>query len=301
MDKFFQKIYLLVAIGFSGVISSVVMPNAVAEPSPTKECQIVARDLEARKAYCAHELKSLKSQRRDNRSSGVLCYLVRQVFPINALADLTQCVPKDSGHRVGSGKGKIIPRPKGSRTSLAILQPLGNTLIQPQPDLAWNSIPKAVSYRISLEQGGQWIWSQGTNQTKLKLPSIHTLQPGKSYTLSVAAFGNDDQLLDEEFKLLRLVDTKTLTEIDSAISASVKSSSNPLDRGIDRAMMLYYAGLEDAAVTELRSLSRYQEPAVYLQLGLIYEEAGQKTIAQDYFNKASELANRKAKPLSKNN
>lgn len=299
MNKFIQKIYLLIAAGFSGGIFSVAMPNAIATPNPDKQCQPVARDIETQKIYCAHELKSLKSQRRANQTPGILCYLVRRVFLFNAFIDLSQCVPKDSGYQLDSGNERIIPKPKGSQTSLAILQPLGKTLITSQPDLAWSAVPKAVSYRVSLEQGGQWIWTQEVDRAKLQFPSTHALQPGRSYKLSVVAFGKDDQVIDEEFKSLRLVDPQTLTEIDNAVSVSMKSSSNSLVKGIDRAMMLYHAGLVDAAVNQLESLIKFQEPLVYSQLGLIYKRAGQPEIAQMYLKKASELVNQKPRPVSR--
>lgn len=300
MSKFLQRNSFLYVIGLSLSVSLGVVLDATAKPVSTEDCQPVARDVDSRKTYCAHELKALKLQKKSaNQSSGILCYLVRRVFPFDALMDLTQCVPKDFGYRLNSDEGRVTPKPKGSSNSLAIHQPLGKTLITSQPDLAWNTVPKAASYRVSLEEGSQWVWSEEIDQANLKFPSSHTLQPNRSYKLSVVAFDQDDQMIDKEVKYLKLVDPKTLTEIDNAVSASRENFSNPLVRGVDRAMMLYHAGLVDAAVTQLESLTKFQEPVVYLQLGLIYKQAGRTEIAQSYLKKASELVNRKIRPVSR--
>jgi hypothetical protein len=294
MNRLFQRIYLFPIIGLSWVVSLGVVSNAIADPVSTKECQPVARDLESQKTYCAHELRALKLKHRaTNQSSRILCYLVRQVLPIKALFDLSKCVPPESGYQVDNDGGPISPKPKGSKTSLAILRPLGNTLVTSQPDLAWNSIPKAASYRVSLERGGQWVWSQETGKTELKLPSAHALQQGGAYKLSVVAFSRDDQVVDEALKSLRLVGTTTLTEIDNAVSASVKGSPDRLVSGLDRAAMLHHAGLLDAAVSQLEVLAMEQEPAVYQQLSIIYRELGQDEMAQKYSKKALDLAQRK--------
>lgn len=298
MNKSLQKNYCLPAIGLLLSISFGVTSNAAANSTST-ECQPVARDVKSGKAYCAHELQALKSQARSlNQSSGVLCYLVRKVLPIQALFDLSQCIPTESGYQVDKDGGPISPKPKGAETSLAILEPLGNILATSQPDLTWNSIPNAASYRVSLEQGGRWFWSQETGKTELKLPSAHALQQGEAYKLSVVAFDSDDQMIDEDFKSLRLVERQILTEIDNAVLASGKSSLDPLSSELDRAAMLYHAGLLDAAVRQLELLVKFKESAVYSQLGQIYRKVGQDQIAQRYLDKASELVNRKTKPLS---
>lgn len=299
MSIILQKNNFLCAMGLSLSVSFGVVLDATANSVPTKECQPVARDLDSRKTYCAHELQLLKSLKKSvHKSSGILCYLVRQVFPAKALFDLTQCVPPESGYQVDQDSGPIIPKPKGAESSLAILLPLGNTLITSPSDLAWTPIPTATNYRVSLQRGGQWVWSQETAQAKLTLPSKYALQAGGSYKLKVVAFGKEDLVIDENFTFLKLVDPKTLTEIDNAAALSLKSSSSSFVRGIDRAMLFYHAGLVDAAVTQLNSLIKFQEPYVYSQLGLIYKREGQPKVAQGYFKKASELVNQKPHPVS---
>lgn len=299
MSKILQRNNFLYAMGLSLSVSFGVVLDATANSVPTQECQPVARDVDLRKTYCAHELQVLKSLKESvNQSSTILCYLVRRVFPAKALFDLAKCVPPESGYQVDQDSGPIIPKPKGAESSLAILQPLGNTHVTSPSHLAWTSLPTAASYRVSLQRGERWIWSQETAQAKLTLSSQYALPSGGSYKLKVVAFDKDDQVIDENFMFLKLADPKILTEIDNAAAASLKSSSSSFVREIDRAMLFYHAGLVDAAVTQLKSLIKFQEPFVYSQLGLIYKREGQPEVAQAYLKKASELVNQEPRPVS---
>lgn len=297
MNRSLSVVCPAIAIGLS-VVMPIYTSTVTASPKRYEACQPVARIVETKKLYCASELKSIKATASTSgRPSQILCFVVRKVFPIDQLLRLEQCLPQESGYQFDSNQ-RMRSKPKSSATALAILKPMGNLLMSSQPSLAWNSIPKAASYRVTLERGGQWVWSQETHQTTLQIPPNHPLQQDYYYKISVVAFGIDDQVISEQSKSVKLVDPKILMEIDDALFDSKTDSPNSLVKRLDKAVMLYHSGLVDEAVSQLELLMKFQDPAVYLQLGLIYKEVGQSQIAQDYLNKATELANRQSKPLS---
>lgn len=293
MNKLFYRSNLGIAIAVVATLFAVGSAElAIAEP--IKKCPPVVRSLKTNKLYCAHEIKALQQQKARDKQAGFLCLLVRAIVPANDWIKINQCFPRTNFS--SSTGNKIIPKPKGAITAFRLLQPIGSVQDTTQPTIAWQPISNA-SYRITLERGGQWLWSHQTTATQIKLPASQSLKHGGSYKLSVVASKGDQSV--EDVKTLRLVDPQQLREIDTVLLQAQQVDSNPLNRGLDKAVMLYHLGLLDAAVAELSSLTRYQEPVVYSQLGLIYKEAGYKKIAQDYFDKASELANRRTKPVSR--
>ena len=296
MNKLFFRSNLLLLVASAGSVPT-VFPVDTANANPIKNCPPVVRSLKTNHLYCAHELKILKQQRTEEKGAGFLCLFVRAIIPPNNWIKANQCFPKVN-FSAETGK-KIIPRPKGARTALKLLKPVGSIQHSKQPVIAWQPVPNA-RYRITLEQGGQWLWSHESNATEIQLPVAQSLTHGQFYKLSVVAF-RDTQPIAEDETTIQLVDPKQLREIDDAIQQAQQLAPNPLDRGLDKAMMLYHVGLLDAAVDELRSLTQFQEPAVYSQLGLIYEEAGHKKMAQEYLDKAVELAKVKPNDLSKLN
>lgn len=293
MNKLFVRSNLRCLIACASSIPTVVSVD-IANAKPIKDCPPVVRSLKTKKLYCAHELKVLQQQKAEERDAGFLCLLVRAIIPPNNWLKTSQCFPKTNFS--GETGRKIIPRPKGARTALKLLKPIGSIQLTPQPVIAWQPIPNA-SYRITIEQGKNWLWSHETTATEIKLPTSQSLKHGKAYKLSVTAVTGDESA--EDVINLRLVDPQQLKELDNAILQAQQVAPNPLSRGLDKAMMLYHLGLFDAAVTELHSLSQFQEPAVYSQLGLIYKETGHKKIAQEYFDKAAELAKRQPESVSK--
>ena len=299
MNKFYYKNHLGFVIAvFSSTLSSII--SSPAHANPAKNCVPVARSVETNKSYCAHELDVLKTRDRDvSKDGGVFCYIAKKIIPFSSLLNLDQCLPKEAARQFNSKGERITPKIKGSKTTLTLLKPLGNVQATSQPEFAWQPISNAT-YRVSLEQSGQWVWSQKTERTSAKLPADHSLKLGSTYKLSVVAFKND-QMVAEQTKYLTLVDPQKIREIDTAISQAQRSSPNTLVSGLDRASMLYHLGIFDAAITQLESLFQFKDPSVYSLLGLIYQEAGQTKIAQDYLDKASELADRKSKPLSRFN
>lgn len=295
MRKSFYRSNLRLAFTVVAALPTIVLADS-AIAKPIKDCPPVVRSLRTNKLYCAHELKMLKQQRAEDQNAELLCLFIRAVIPSNDYHKTNQCSPRTN---FSSETGqKIIPKPKGANTVLKIVKPIGTEQLTPQPIIAWQPIPNA-NYRITIEQGGQWLWSEETTSTEIKLPASQSLKHGKTYKLSVAAVIGDEST--EDVAYLRLVEPKQLRELDDAILQAQNVAPNLLDRGVDKAMMLYHLGLLDAAVTQLLSLTQFQEPVVYSQLGLIYKEAGHKRIAQEYFDKASELAKRKPKPVSKLN
>lgn len=295
MNKLFYRSNLRVAFAIAAALSAMFLTDS-AIAKPIKDCPPVVRSLKTKKLYCAHELKILREQRAENRDAIFLCLFVRSVIPSNDYHKTNQCFPT-TNFSSDTGK-KIIPTPKGANTALKLIKPIGTAQLTPQPVIAWQPIPNA-DYRITIEQNGQWLWSHETTATKIKLPASQSLKHGKTYKLSVAAVTGDEST--EDVVYLRLVEPKQLRELDDVILQAQSVAPDPLDRGLDKAMMLYHLGLFDAAVAQLLSLTQFQEPVVYSQLGLIYKEAGHKRIAQKYFDKASELAKRKPKPVSKLN
>ncbi|MGR3278724.1 tetratricopeptide repeat protein [Acaryochloris marina NIES-2412] len=293
MNKLFYRSNLRVAIAIATALSAVSLTDfAIAKP--IKDCPPVVRSLKTKKLYCAHELKILREQRAEDRDASFLCLVIRAIVQSNDYIKANQCFPKiNFSNETGQ---KILPKPKGANTVLKLIKPIGTAQLTPQPVIAWQPIPNA-NYRITIEQGGQWLWSHETTSTEIKLPASQSLKHGTMYKVSVVAVTGDEST--EDVAYLRLVEPKQLRELDDAILQAQNVAPDPLDRGLDKAMMLYHLGLFDAAVTQLLSLTPFQEPVVYSQLGLIYKEAGHKRIAQKYFDKASELVKRKPKPVSK--
>lgn len=295
MNKLFYRSNLRVAFAIATALSAMSLTDS-AIAKPIKDCPPVVRSLKTKKLYCAHELKTLRQQSVEDQNAEFLCLFIRAVISSNDYHKTDQCIPR-TNFSSETGK-KILPKPKGANTTLKLIKPIGTAQLTPQPVIAWQPIPNA-DYRITIEQGGQWLWSHETTATEIKLPASQTLKHGKTYKLSVAAVTGDEST--EDVVYLRLVDPKQLRELDDAILQAQNVAPNPLDRGLDKAMMLYHLGLLDAAVAQLLSLTQFQEPVVYSQLGLIYKEAGHKRIAQKYFDKASELAKSKPKPVSQLN
>lgn len=296
MNKLFirSNLWLLCA---SAVSLSPVLSSDIAKANPSKNCPPVIRSLKTNQLYCAHELKVLQRKRTAEKDASFLCLLVRAIIPANDWIKANQCFPK-TNFSSETGR-KIVPRPKGSRTAFKLLKPLGNIQLTPQPIIAWQPVPQA-RYRVTVEHGGRWLWSHTTKTTEIPLPASKPLKEGNTYKISVVAF-RDNQPIAEDITTIRLVKSQQIQEIDDLILKARSLSPDPLSRGLDKAMMLYHLGLLDAAVKELRTLTQYQEPEVYSQLGLIHQEAGHQDMAQDYFDKASELAKRQSKPISKLN
>lgn len=290
MNKLFIRSNLGFAIACAIPLPMMISSNP-AKAEPIKKCPPVVRSLKTKKLYCAHELKVLQKE----KEAGFLCFFLRAIIPPNDWLKANQCFPK-ANFSSETGK-KIIPKPKGSRTALKFLKPIGTFQLTAQPTITWQSIPNA-NYRVTLEQGGQWLWSKEINGTEVKIPNSHSLIHGKQYKLTVVALKNN-QTVAEEKTNLQLVDPKQLREIDDAILTAQQVAPDPLDRGLDKAMMFYHLGLLDAAVATLLSLIPNQEPEVYSQLGLIHKEVGQLKIAQGYFDKAIELANQTDQPFSR--
>ena len=293
MRKFFYRSNLILAFTVVAALPTIVLADTTIA-KPIKDCLPVVRSLKTKKLYCAHELKTLRQQRAEDLNAEFLCLFIRAVISSNDYHKTDQCIPR-TNFSSETGK-KILPKPKGANTVLKIIKPIGTAQLTPQPVIAWQPIPNA-NYRITIEQGGQWLWSHETTSTEIKLPASQSLKHGTMYKVSVVAVTGDEST--EDVAYLRLVEPKQLRELDDAILQAQNVAPDPLDRGLDKAMMLYHLGLFDAAVTQLLSLTPFQEPVVYSQLGLIYREAGHKRIAQEYFDKASELAKRKPKPVSK--
>lgn len=296
MDKLFIRSNL--GLLFASAVSlSTIISADIAKANPTKNCPPVVRSLKTNQLYCAHEIKLLQRKRNAEKNAGFLCLLVRAIIPVNDWIKTNQCFPK-TNFSSETGR-KIIPRPKGSRTAFKLLKPFGNLQLTPQPMIAWQPVPSA-RYRVTVEHGGQWLWSHTTDATDITLPASKPLRQGNTYKISVVAF-RDNQPIAEDVTTVRLVKSQQIQEIDDLIQKARNLSPDPLSRGLDKAMMLYHLGLLDAAVKELRTLTQYQEPVVYSQLGLIHQEAGHQDMAQDYFDKASELAKRQSKPISQLN
>ncbi|MGR3278972.1 tetratricopeptide repeat protein [Acaryochloris marina NIES-2412] len=292
MDKLFPRNYLGLAT-LGGVAIQTLIPTIPAIAEPIKKCPPVIRSLKTQKLYCAHELKALQKE----KDAGFLCFFLRAIIPPNDWIKTNQCFPK-TNFSSETGK-KIIPRPKGSRTAFKLLKPLGNIQLTPQPSIAWQPVAN-TRYRVTVEHGGRWLWSHTTKTTEITLPASKPLKEGNTYKISVVAF-RDKKPIAEDVTTVRLVKSQQIQDIDDLIQQAHNLSPDPLSRGLDKAMMLYHLGLLDAAVKELRTLTQYQEPEVYSQLGLIHQEAGQRDMAQDYFDKASELAKRQSKPISQLN
>lgn len=293
MDKsFYIRIWgLAIAVFSSSQATFFTLPS---HANPVKDCVPVARSLESKKSYCAHELKGLKQEKARNGNAGILCFIVNKIIPLNQLLHLDQCVSKDAAYRFDAKGQRIVPKIKGATEKFAIIQPLGNTLITAQPDIAWQPIQNA-SYRVTLTQEGEWLWSHTTKSSSVKLPQA--LQPGKAYKINVAALIND-QSVAEDSKVLQIADRELLRDIDRTVAQVHGNSRNELARGMDKALLLYHAKLLDAAAAQLKSLTLLQEPDVYQQLALIYQEAGQTELSNQFSSKAAELANKKNKPLS---
>lgn len=295
MNNLFNKIIF----GFTISVFSLPQAFFLAAPSdanPQKNCLPVARSLKTKKPYCAHELQGLKQSNAQNQNSGILCFIVNKIIPLNQFLSLDQCISKDSAYQFDSKGQRIVPKIKGAKTKLTILQPLGNTVITSQPDVAWQPIPNA-GYRVTLTQGGKGLWSETTRESSLRIQ--RPLSPGTVHTINVVALV-DDLPVSEDSKALKLADPAVLQGIDQTVNQVHGRSRDPLTKGIDKALLLYHSELWDAAVQQLKALMPLQEPEVYHQLALIYQESGQGDLATEYRQKAVELANRKNKPLSQN-
>lgn len=295
MDKFFNKIifgFTISVLSFPQMIFSAAPSHA----NPQKNCLPVARSLESKKSYCAHELKALKQEKASNQNSRILCFIVNKIIPLKQFLNLDQCISKDAAYQFDSKGQRIVPKIKGAKAKLTILQPLGNTVIASQLDVAWQPIQNA-SYRVTLTQGGEWLWSETTRNTSVRIQ--HRLTPGTVHTLNVVALVRDLPV-SEDSKALKLSDPAVLRGIEQTVNQVHGSSRDPLAKGMDKALLLYHAELWDAAVQQLKGLTSLQEPEVYHQLALIYQESGRGNLAKEYRQKAVELANRKSKPLSRN-
>lgn len=84
-------------------------------------------------------------------------------------------------------------RARGPQTAIRFERPQsGEIVLGDQPTMAWNDVPRATEYRVTLtEIGGPWRWSGSTDASRLRVPAAANLPPDRPIRVVVETTPRD--------------------------------------------------------------------------------------------------------------
>ena len=173
-----------------------------------------------------------------------------------------------------------------------LLQPIGTTLIEPRPQLAWRAVDRADRYVISVSGVGI-NWQESTTDTTLPYPSKEMeLRFGQAYKVDIVAY-QDDQPINASRSVLVLLPESVLHAIETEISLIKALPLSSLARVWRDLVTVYRSKNLLSEAIELLEDGIHQgvsDPSIQRTLGDLYLEVGNATQARNYYERAKELA-----------
>jgi hypothetical protein len=176
----------------------------------------------------------------------------------------------------------FAPTPGAVRTrgqdQMSELYPRAGTVVLPDKvSLHYKAVPKATSYRVTLEgNAGESLWKVTTESTDAAVPA-GTLEPGALYHWSVSAMSSANVVIGfgmAEFSVLSAEDALRRSEFESALrEKSSDSSTLALLAGVD-----FRAGLIAEACEEFKAALEQKPDDVALRRAL---ESARASLAGD--------------------
>jgi hypothetical protein len=141
-----------------------------------------------------------KIELREARSLRVFCLATGKVVELsNGQIALTGCgISQEDKPQACGNNSTFCVRSRGSIAArLKITEPDGSNIVNLRPQLSWQEIPGATSYRVRIL--GNIAWSKVTTQPRLSYPTNQpSLKPGSAYRIIVSAYRGNQIILSGE-------------------------------------------------------------------------------------------------------
>ncbi len=226
--------------------------------------------------------------------AAVLCDgLSLWVPPSGLRSGIANGCPAGAAPGLERSEGNIaLPRSGSDPTLPYILHPRSTYILDPQPVLAWNAVPGAAHYTVSV-QGEGLTWSERVTGTRVQYTGRPAFRAGVTYVVCVEA--ENGRSSEEEgapglgFTLL------DRTAADRAGAGAQQIRELGLSgEAASYALAVFYRGQglnsEAALLLEQATQQGSQSHSVYLLLGDLYSRMGLHREAQPAFARALDLA-----------
>ena len=199
-----------------------------------------------------------------------------------------QVVLSSKGSNFGStrsgGTNPLIPY---------IISPRKTKILNKQPLLRWNKVPKATNYTVLLRASSGVIWQQEVSNTEILYPGNPPLEPGEKYSLVIVANNHTSSQNEGIFGLaFSLIAPNESQEVKAAV-AKISQQELPQDvRAITLVYLYRSYNLFAKAIETLEMLVEQgtETTLVYKLLGDSYRQIRLNLKAKDAYVKAVELA-----------
>ncbi len=192
-------------------------------------------------------------------------------------------------------KGETRYRPGGSNPLIPyILHPRMTYLLHDRPTLRWNAVEGVSNYIIRLHGSGGVEWQTEVSSTEVVYPKeAPPLNRGVKYLVAVEADNGSSSLQDDGgilgFELLRQY---KLPKVEAEVAKISKlEDRTEEERALTLAELYRRENLTAQAIATLEALVQQgsKTALVFRALGELYTEAGLNLLAEDHYERASEL------------
>ncbi|MGK7914241.1 MAG: hypothetical protein AB4038_01640 [Prochloraceae cyanobacterium] len=192
-------------------------------------------------------------------------------------------------------KGETRYRPGGSDSRIPyILYPRMTYLLDDRPTFRWNPVAGATSYAVRLLGPGGVEWQTEVSSTEVVyLDDASPLDWGVKYLVTVKADNGSCSLQDRGGNLgFELLDEDTIQEVEEkAAKIEELEDRTEEERALTLAEMYRREKLTAKAIATLEALVEQgsQTALVFRKLGDLYAGVGLNRLAEDRYERASEL------------
>ncbi len=191
--------------------------------------------------------------------------------------------------------GETRYRPGGSDPRVPyILYPRMTYLLDDRPTFRWNKVKGATSYMVRLLGPGGLEWQTEVSSTEVLYPDdAPPLDWGVKYLVTVEADNGSSSLQDGGGLLgFELLDEYDIQDVEAEATRIVGLEDLTEEQKAFALAQLYSReGLMGNAIATLEALvkQRSQTALVYRMLGDLYTEVGLNLLAEEHYQKASEM------------
>lgn len=174
-----------------------------------------------------------------------------------------------------------------------VISPRRTLLLNGRPIIRWNPVKDATSYTVIVKGPSGYLWQNEVTENEVFYPGEPILKPGVYYTIIVdantGASSLDDENLVQGFEVINESDRLNLQNAAATIEATTEEESLKL------AKLYRENSLRSEAIAILEKLAATgsDNQEIYQLLGKLYREIGLVNLADQYNQKAVDLAGSK--------
>mgnify|MGYP002780923381 FL=1 len=257
--------YFLRGVAFALPLAVFLHPTSPADSKQAEppRCQPIGRIISSQNPklprgslVCADQIvASAKSP----QSTTLLCWngtiLTTKDLNASTIARSCSTTPKDPMKFCSSDQDSFCIRPRGSSAiSLRFLSPIGYTILDTRPQLAWTPIDLAEKYIVQI-RGNDVAFQTTTVKPSLDYPAqLPSLTPGNTYQVTISTTRNSERLTVRT--VIRVLDHEQTQTLNRTIAQIRQLNLNPDEQALDLARVYKARNLIHNAVQVLEARVR---------------------------------------------